>query len=1014
MEELISRYKQELNDRISLKKTINKTNEQIILENFKYFDLTSSNYCNIDDFIKANERIGVKMKMKDDLYKVFNYYNNNHSGLINYRIFSKQILNNNSFDNTFIKNNYINNEIINDNKKLKYKRDNYNLRNKTSKENFIFNNDSKNKDELYKKNNNNIYNEKSTFNKNNKEKYDKSMNINYEEDKFENENNHQNNEYEYIDKNIPIIKQPYFEIILSYLLNNSNNLACKCILLFYKNFKVNQRRKLYNKISLEELMDIINNNKINLKITEIQTLYHYYQNSQDGYFYYEKFFDDLLDIYWDEERQDFTRKKIIEILNRNRNKDKASGNKKIKIEDFYNLISITKNNNYNIISVKNYFKNKLNIIYPDEYFNEIVRLFMEIKYLSTSNKDSSLNDKDLLQLIKFISFGIKLNQDFFKAINYIFNTNRYSSINKISHDYQQEENINNNKNKNSEGNFVNDKYNYNTSLSSLIIIRKYMIEHGIKALLKIIKELNYYSNGNRFVKKYDFAKVLKDYNIAMTVNDIEQIFDIFCEDKKKLYLNYYKFIEILLNEFITQERINLIKNIFKKIEKYLYNIGHYKISLESLENIYNSKNNYYQYNENQALNEFIENFIEFHYGFYIGKIYGGNMKGFNEIDHNKNFQIDIDEFLEFYKMISFIIEKDDMFRDNIVNEWNIALLNKINNKNDENDFINDNNINYRDDNENNDNKNRHDEEYDDYDDYNIKNNNYSPKNINYIKLKKDLTMNPSNNIKIFNQTSLIEENNYKPIQKIPIKKLEDRSNSNSFPIKEKNKILRHNSSQKQISNGNLYNNSHQIQQNYNNSSNNKSPLEKLTSKLKMRGLRGLMNLHKQFLFTCNNLSLISLSNFITVIKNQKISLENDECQQIFVKFRKENTKFLDFPKFIREFKKPLTGKRLEAVEDAFSKLDVDSNDNIFIDTIKRKYNPKGDPLVSKGLKNEEEVSTEFLDCFELNYNLLTAVENQNVSNIVSFEEFANFYEYVSFLYEDDDIFVNLVNNSWDD
>ena len=182
----------------------------------------------------------------------------------------------------------------------------------------------------------------------------------------------------------------------------------------------------------------------------------------------------------------------------------------------------------------------------------------------------------------------------------------------------------------------------------------------------------------------------------------------------------------------------------------------------------------------------------------------------------------------------------------------------------------------------------------------------------------------------------------------------------------------------------------------------------------MRGLRGLMNLHKQFLFTCNNLSLISLSNFVTVLKNQKISLEIEECKQIFIKFRKENTKFLDLPKFIRQFKKPLNEKRLEAVEDAFAKLDVDSNDNIFIDTIKRKYNPKGDPLVLKGLKNEEEVSTEFLDCFELNYNLLTAVDNQNVSNVVSFEEFANFYEYVSFLYENDYEFINLVNNSWDD
>ena len=182
----------------------------------------------------------------------------------------------------------------------------------------------------------------------------------------------------------------------------------------------------------------------------------------------------------------------------------------------------------------------------------------------------------------------------------------------------------------------------------------------------------------------------------------------------------------------------------------------------------------------------------------------------------------------------------------------------------------------------------------------------------------------------------------------------------------------------------------------------------------MRGLRGLMNLHKQFIFTCNNLNLISLSNFIVVLKNQKIILDNNECKQIFLKFRKEKTKYLDFPKFIREFKKPLNDKRLEAVEDAFGKLDVDSNDNIFIDTIKVKYNPKGDPLVLKGIKNEEEVSTEFLDCFELNYNLLTAVDNQNVTNVVSFEEFANFYEYVSFLYEDDSEFIKLVNESWDD
>ena len=54
MEELIRQYKRELSERIALKKTLNKTNEQIILDNFKYFDLSSSNYCNVNDFEGLN------------------------------------------------------------------------------------------------------------------------------------------------------------------------------------------------------------------------------------------------------------------------------------------------------------------------------------------------------------------------------------------------------------------------------------------------------------------------------------------------------------------------------------------------------------------------------------------------------------------------------------------------------------------------------------------------------------------------------------------------------------------------------------------------------------------------------------------------------------------------------------------------------------------------------------------------------------------------------------------------
>ena len=107
-----------------------------------------------------------------------------------------------------------------------------------------------------------------------------------------------------------------------------------------------------------------------------------------------------------------------------------------------------------------------------------------------------------------------------------------------------------------EKNIIKDKYNYNTSLSSLITIRKYMINKGIDCFIKFIKSLNYYSSG-RFVKKYDFAKVIKDFNILINVDDIEQIFDNFSGDKNKLHLNYCKFIDILLSEFINKERIEL-------------------------------------------------------------------------------------------------------------------------------------------------------------------------------------------------------------------------------------------------------------------------------------------------------------------------------------------------------------------------------------------------------------------------------------------------------------------------
>ena len=190
---------------------------------------------------------------------------------------------------------------------------------------------------------------------------------------------------------------------------------------------------------------------------------------------------------------------------------------------------------------------------------------------------------------------------------------------------------------------------------------------------------------------------------------------------------------------------------------------------------------------------------------------------------------------------------------------------------------------------------------------------------------------------------------------------------------------------------------------------------KLKSKLKKRGIRGLMNLHKEFIITCLKNSLISFQDLINVFNNQRISLTKEEIIKIFNLFKySENQQNFNFTKFISVFKKKLIKERLNIVQKSFEKLDINKNNSVNINSIKNKFNAKNDIRIINKEKNEEEILCEFLDCFDLNLNLIYNKDifwNKKIINI-SFDEFANFYEYVSFIYDNDNDFIQLVNNSW--
>ena len=115
--------------------------------------------------------------------------------------------------------------------------------------------------------------------------------------------------------------------------------------------------------------------------------------------------------------------------------------------------------------------------------------------------------------------------------------------------------------------------------------------------------------------------------------------------------------------------------------------------------------------------------------------------------------------------------------------------------------------------------------------------------------------------------------------------------------------------------------------------NKNNVLEKFKEKLKSRGIRGLLYLHRQFILSCPNTNKITLNDLKNIFQSQHISLNDFEYNEIFNKFKKD--KYLDFPLFIREFKKELNDTKLNYVEDAFSKLDINENERVPIEYIKK-------------------------------------------------------------------------------
>ena len=138
-------------------------------------------------------------------------------------------------------------------------------------------------------------------------------------------------------------------------------------------------------------------------------------------------------------------------------------------------------------------------------------------------------------------------------------------------------------------------------------------------------------------------------------------------------------------------------------------------------------------------------------------------------------------------------------------------------------------------------------------------------------------------------------------------------------------------------------------------------------------------------------------------------LDDKQLKMVFGNFDSENIGEIDYDEFIRTLRGEMNEFRQNLVQNVFDKLDIKKSGEISFKELNNKYNAKNHPDVISGKISEEEALKEFIDTFQETYNYLCGTET---NNIVTIEEFLEYYENVSMTIDEDDYFEYLLNNVW--
>ena len=152
---------------------------------------------------------------------------------------------------------------------------------------------------------------------------------------------------------------------------------------------------------------------------------------------------------------------------------------------------------------------------------------------------------------------------------------------------------------------------------------------------------------------------------------------------------------------------------------------------------------------------------------------------------------------------------------------------------------------------------------------------------------------------------------------------------------------------------------------------------------------------------------ISFPDFFEILNNINLHITEKDAKLLFSDFS-QNSK-INYSKFLSALvDNSLNERRENIVKEAFQRLDTENCGVVNISDVKSLFNSKNSPLVREGYLTEEEFYNNFMETFQIHHNIFRSAKIKKVN----FEEFLDYYKYVSITIEDDYLFEETLIFCW--